>query len=97
MFTEICSDYNSQLLNFEGEEDHVHLLLKIASTTRISNLIRTLKSKTAKIVLRSEYPSVKRNLWGGILWSASYFVASAGGAPLDVIKNYIRNQNSPRT
>lgn len=49
MFSEICSDYNSQLMEFEGEEDHVHLLLKIAPTIRISDLVRTLKSKTSKI------------------------------------------------
>ncbi len=43
-------------------------------------------------VLRQEFPELEKYYWKGGLWSPSYFIASCGGAPLDIVKQYIENQ-----
>ncbi|MEV6980340.1 transposase [Sphaerisporangium sp. NPDC051017] len=54
-----------------------------------------LRASRARL-LRKEYPAhIRKYLWGGHFWSPSYFVASCGGAPLSIIKEYIENQKRP--
>jgi putative transposase len=61
----------------------------------LSRLVGSLKGVSARR-LRQEFPAhIRRYLWGGHFWSPSYFAASAGGAPLEVIKEYIENQKRP--
>ena len=38
------------------------------------------------------FPEVTDKLWAGHLWSPSYFAASCGGAPLEIIRTYIEDQ-----
>ena len=42
------------------------------------------------------YPSIRQKLWGGALWSPSYFAGSCGGAPISIIRQYIENQKTPQ-
>jgi putative transposase len=42
-----------------------------------------------------KHPSIRRQLWGGALWSPSYFAGSCGGAPISVIRQYIEQQKTP--
>jgi putative transposase len=61
----------------------------------LSRLVGSLKGVSARR-LRQEFPAhIRRYLWGDHFWSPSYFAASAGGAPLEVIKEYIENQKRP--
>jgi putative transposase len=53
--------------------------------------ISTLKGVSSRF-LRQEFPELEKYYWRGGLWSPSYFIASCGGAPLDIIKNYIEKQ-----
>lgn len=73
------------------ETVRVHYPSKIA----LSRLVGSLKGVSARR-LRQEFPAhIRRYLWGDHFWSPSYFAASAGGAPLKVIKEYIENQKHP--
>jgi putative transposase len=47
-------------------------------------------------MLRQERPDLARRYWQGVLWSPSYFAASCGGAPLNILKSYIEQQEKPR-
>ncbi|MHB8563942.1 MAG: transposase, partial [Acidiferrobacteraceae bacterium] len=47
------------------------------------------------LIRRKNYPGIKKKLWGGALWSPSYFAGSCGGAPLAVIRKYIEQQQTP--
>lgn len=92
---EVCRDFSAELVEFNGEHDHVHLLVQYPPTVQLSVLVNSLKGVSARH-LRGEFPThISRYLWGGHLWSPSYFVGSCGGAPLAVVKDYITNQRRP--
>jgi putative transposase len=69
--------------------DHVHLLVGIDPQFDIHRLIKQIKGRTSRI-LRTEFPHLKTRM--PTLWTNSYFVATVGGAPLEIIKQYIENQ-----
>ncbi|MFR9780190.1 IS200/IS605 family transposase [Micromonospora sp. MS34] len=95
VMSKACEDFGAQLREFNGEDDHVHLLVHYPPAAALSKLVDSLKGVSARY-LRQEFPShLSRYLWGGHLWSPSYFAASCGGAPLDVVKEYIGNQQRP--
>jgi putative transposase len=95
IFSETCLQLDCELLEFGGEDDHVHLMISAHPKTAISNIVGKLKGKSSYF-LRKEYWSViKKKLWGSHFWSPSYCVVSVGGASLDVVKEYIENQRTP--
>ncbi|MFZ7216039.1 IS200/IS605 family transposase [[Pasteurella] aerogenes] len=69
IFESVCTDFEAKLVEFDGEDDHVHLLVN--------------------------YPSIRQKLWGGALWSPSYFAGSCGGTPITIIRQYIEQQKTP--
>ena len=94
IFESVCTDFEAQLVEFDGEDDHVHLLVNYPPKVSISKLVNSLKGVSSRH-LRKEFPEIKNKLWGGSLWSPSYFASSCGGAPLEIIKQYIEQQQSP--
>ena len=91
----VCAERDVELVEFNGEPDHVHLLLAYPPTLAISVLAQRLKGRTAYAV-RREYTGVcVRARMRGHLWSPSYFAVSCGGAPLSIIKQYIDGQARP--
>ncbi len=95
VFTRICSDFEAELVEFDGEEDHVHLLVTYPPKMTISRLVNSLKGVSSRLIRQKRYPSVQKRLWGDSLWSPSYFAGSCGGAPISIIRQYIEQQNSP--
>ena len=93
MFEKVCLDFEAELTEFNGEDDHVHLLINYPPKVAVSNLVNSLKGVSSRH-LRKEFPEIKNKLWGGSLWSPSYFASSCGGAPLEIIKQYIEQQQS---
>ena len=92
---QVCTKAKVELREFNGERDHVHLLIHYPPQVKLSTLVGSLKGVSAHY-LRKEYADhIKRYLWGERLWSPSYFAASAGGAPLAVVKEYIESQKRP--
>jgi putative transposase len=77
----ICGDLAAELREFNGETDHVHLLVHYSPSIAISTLADRLKGISSRR-LRQQYPvHVRKYLWGNHFWSPSYFTASCGGAP----------------
>lgn len=92
---EVCDSFGAELVDFNGEHYHVHLLVHYPPKVALSTLVNSLKGVSARL-LRKEYDThVRRYLWGGHFWSPSYFAASCGGAPLSIVKEYIDNQRRP--
>ena len=105
---DVCTDFGAELRaaapsravvaelrEFNGERDHVHLLVHYPPKVAVSRLVGSLKGVSARR-LRQEFPGhIRKYLWGEHFWSPSYFAASCGGAPLAVIKEYIENQKRP--
>ena len=77
----------------DGEDDHVHLLLEDPPTIPISKLVNSLKGVGSRLLLRDREDLRRLSRKG--LWSPSYFAASCGGAPIETIRSYVRNQRTP--
>ena len=93
---EICQDFGCQLVEFNGEDDHVHLLVRFPATVQLSRLVNSLKGVSSRHLRRLHTEHLSRYLWDGHLWSRSYYCGTAGGAPLTVIAEYVRSQRHPR-
>ncbi|MEU2744401.1 IS200/IS605 family transposase [Streptomyces sp. NPDC007095] len=92
----VCADFETELVEFNGEKGHVHLLVHYPPKVSVSKLVGSLKGVSARR-LRQGYPDhIRKYLWGAHFWSPSYFAASCGGAPLSIIKEYIENQKRPQ-
>ena len=77
------------IIELEIMPDHVHLLAEVDPQYGTRRYVKTLKGTSSRL-LRMEYPSLRSRL--PTLWTNSYFVATVGGAPLSMIKQYIENQ-----
>jgi REP-associated tyrosine transposase len=77
-----------------GEAEHVHLLIHYSTKHSVSSLVNSLKGVSSRL-LRSERPDMEKRYWNHVLWSPSYFAASCGGAPLGMIRQYVRQQKTP--
>jgi putative transposase len=95
VFERVCHAQKSELIEFDGESDHVHLLVSTAPDTTPSELIRSLKSASSRII-RSKFKDIVDKVYmNNVFWHHSYFVLSVGGAPLETLKKYIQNQETP--
>jgi len=90
----VCDDFEVELAAFEGEGNHVHLLVNYPPQVQLSKLVNSLKGVSSRM-LRQRMPSIANRYYKNVLWSSSYFAASCGGAPLSVIKQYVEQQDRP--
>ncbi|KKM58846.1 hypothetical protein LCGC14_1548780 [marine sediment metagenome] len=95
IFSETCDQMNVQLLEFGGDSDHVHLMVCCPPKLAISNLVSKLKGKSSYILRREFWDQIKKKLWKNHFWSSSYCMVSCGGAPLEIVKQYIIDQKKP--
>lgn len=95
IFESVCTDFEAQLVEFDGENDHVHLLVNYPPKVSISKLVNSLKGVSSRMIRQKNYPGIREKLWGGALWSPSYFAGSCGGASISIIRQYIEQQNTP--
>jgi len=86
---EVCTELSAEILQLEVMPDHVHLLVEVDPQFGIHKLIRRIKGRSSRL-LRQEFPALRSRLPS--LWTNSYFVSTVGGAPLEVIKQYIEQQ-----
>ncbi|WP_345578986.1 IS200/IS605 family transposase [Nonomuraea rosea] len=92
---EVCDDFGAVLVDFNGEHDHVHLLVHYPPKVALSVLVNSLKGVSARLLRKEFGPHVGQYLSDGHFWSPSYFAASCGGAPLSIVKEYIESQRRP--
>lgn len=91
-FKQVAAKMDCRLLEFNGEADHIHALVEYPPKLSISTLVNSLKGVSSRQYGKAglSKPYDKK-----ALWSPSYFVSSVGGAPLEVLKRYIHNQEKP--
>lgn len=81
------------MLEFNGEADHVHMLLALNPKIQISVFVNNMKTVSSRLLRRDFPQELARFYWGKpALWSRSYCILTCGGAPLAVIKQYIEQQ-----
>lgn len=91
IFVDIAPNYGVELLEWNHDIDHVHLLFKAKPNTEISKLLNAYKSASSRRI-KNEFPSIRKYLWKEYFWSKSYCLVTTGGAQLEVVKQYIENQ-----
>ena len=80
-------------LKIGTDKDHVHFLIQSTPTHAPAELVKIIKSITARQIF-VECPEVKKQLWGGEFWSDGYFVSTVGKNQNEtVIADYVKNQN----
>ncbi|CRK59641.1 transposase IS200-family protein [Alloactinosynnema sp. L-07] len=90
----VCADFETDLVEFNGENNHVHLLIKFPPKVALSKLVNSLKGVSSRR-LRQEFPDLARHYYrANKLWSGSYFAGSAS-ASLSVMRQYVEQQNRP--
>jgi putative transposase len=91
----VCADFEVELTEFNGEDNHIHLLVNFPPKVALSPLVNSLKDVSSRRI-RQEFPQLLRHYWRARrLWSGSYFAGSVGGAPISVLRQYIEQQNHP--
>ena len=91
IFADIAPNYGVELIEWNHDIDHVHLLFKAKPNTEISKLLNAYKSASSRRI-KNEFPDIRKYLWKEYFWSKSYCLVTTGGAPLEVVKRYIENQ-----
>ena len=91
IFENIAPNYNITLMEWNHDEDHVRILFKAHPNSELSKFINAYKSASSRL-LKKEYPAIRKKLWKEYFWSRSYCLLTTGGAPIEVIKQYIESQ-----
>lgn len=86
---QVCNELHVQIIEMEVMPDHIHLLLEADPQLGIHKVVKMIKGRSSRI-LRAEFRTIKSRLPS--LWTNSYFISTVGGAPLEVIKQYIEQQ-----
>ena len=94
ILTGLCASWEGTMIECSGESDHVHALLDMPPKVRPSDLVNNLKTVTSRR-LRSEFPALRSAYRKAVLWSPSYCLISAGGAPIEILRQYVENQKRP--
>jgi putative transposase len=93
---DISNRYDIIFLEIGTDKDHVHFLVQSVPIMSPTQIIRTIKSITAKEIFQRN-PEVKKKLWGGQFWSDGYYCATVGrGGNEDVISKYVKNQGKEK-
>jgi len=89
LIKEICEEYRFEVIELEIDEDHVHVMVSFPPSRSIGEVVRIIKSNSARVLFR-EFPGLKKRLWSGEMWEDGYFARTVGDRMTrDVIEKYI--------
>jgi putative transposase len=91
IFEYIASNYHITLIEWNHDSDHVHILFRSHPKTELSKFINAYKTASSRLI-KQEFESVRKQLWKSYFWSQSFCLLTSGGAPIEVIKQYIESQ-----
>lgn len=94
IFDSLAKRWGGELIEFNGEADHVHLLLGSTPKVQLSVLVNNFKTVSSRLIRKEFRNHVNRFYSKPVFWSRSYCVLSCGGAPLNVLKQYIQAQEN---
>ena len=92
---DICKKWDVEVLEFSGEADHIHLLISAHPSMELSKFINNLKTVSSRMIRKEFKEHLAKFYWKPYFWTRAYFIATVGGAPLEVIKRYIQSQERP--
>lgn len=95
IFHSTCQKWDSRLEEFNGECDHVHLLISYPPQLQLSKLIANLKNVSSRLIRKEFANHVNQFYYKPVFWTGSYFVASCGGVTIEQLKKYVEQQKAP--
>ncbi len=93
----LFSKWNCEIIEMNGEEDHIHILFEAPPQINLANTINSFKTVTSRYIRKEFEEHLKNYYWKPYFWSRSYLILTTGGAPLEVIKKYIEEQGQEKT
>ncbi|MFB2982152.1 IS200/IS605 family transposase [Microseira sp. BLCC-F43] len=97
IFRTLMDKWEGRLIEFNGESDHVHLLIQYTPQTELSKLINNLKTVSSRYLRKEFSERIEQFYHKDVLWTNGYFVASCGGVTVEQLKQYIDEQERPKT
>lgn len=92
---QVCDDFETKLVEFNGEDNHVHPLVHFPPKVTLSNLVNSIKGVSSRL-MRTEFEDLRGAYWKDVrLWSGSHLAGSVDGAPLATVRQYIEDQTHP--
>lgn len=91
IFCNIAPKYGISLEEWNHDRDHVHVMFRAQPKSELSKFINAYKSASSRL-LKKEFPDIREKLWKEAFWSQSFCLLSAGGAPIETIRQYIESQ-----
>lgn len=95
IFKDLMIKWGGRLIEFNGEMDHVHILLQYTPQTELSKLINNLKTVSSRYLRKEFSEEINKIYWKDVLWTSGYGVFSCGGVTVQELKKYIENQDRP--
>jgi putative transposase len=91
IFCYIAPRYGITPEEWNHDADHVHIMFRAQPKSEISKFINAYKSASSRL-LKKEFPQIREKLWKETFWSQSFCLLTAGGAPIETIRQYIETQ-----
>ena len=67
VFSGVCVDFEAALIEMNGEDDHVHLLVEYPPKVSISALVNSLKGVSSRMIRKKKYPAIQKKIWGNVV------------------------------
>ena len=93
IFASVCADFEAELVEFSGSDDHVHLLVNDPPKVAVSALVNSLKGVSSRLIRREKYSEIRKKLWGRVLWSQSFLPEAVAALPS---KSFANTSNSSK-
>ncbi len=85
-----------KIIEIESESDHLHIAFESNPQTQLSKLVNNFKTVTSRLIRKEFKEEINKHYWKPYFWSPSYCLISVGGASIEIIREYIRNQDKPK-
>jgi putative transposase len=95
IISDLCEKWDCKLIEFNGEDNHVHLLFQYVPQMELPKFIGNLKSVTSRRIRTEFADAIEKVYWKNVLWNESYFIASCGGVTVSILRKYIEGQDAP--
>ncbi len=93
---ELLMKWECKLIEFNGEENHVHILFQYHPNVMLSKLVNNVKTVTSRRLRKEFAEQINAIYWKDVLWNGSYFIANCVGVTISTLKKYIENQKTPK-
>jgi putative transposase len=91
LLRQIALEHEIEIISGKVSSDHIHMFISYHPTQQISKVVQWLKGISSRMLL-SEFPHLRKQLWGRHLWASGYLAVSSGNITDEMIQQYIEEQ-----